>query len=95
MWGAWGGAVGVFGTILGTTNAGTLTEQSRLRRRHRPQADRPDLLMGVTVGYSGGTQWVQGFQGQGTTGTVQAGLYGSYARGPVYVDALAACRSTR
>ena len=90
LWGAWGGAVGGLGTILGTTNAGTLTYNLGGFAAGIDRKLAPDFLLGVTVGYSGGTQWVQGFQGQGTTGTVQAGLYGSYARGPVYVDALAA-----
>ena len=43
---------------------------------------------GVTVGYSGGTQWVSGFSGQGNSDTVQAGLYGNYASGPFYADGL-------
>ncbi len=90
LWGAWGGAVGGLGTILGTTNAGTLTYNLGGFAAGIDRKLSPDFLLGVTLGYSGGTQWVQGFQGQGTTGTVQAGLYGSYARGPVYVDALAA-----
>ena len=90
LWGAWGGAVGGLGTILGTTNTGTLTYNLGGFAAGIDRKLTPDLLLGVTVGFSGGTQWVQGFQGQGTTGTVQAGLYGSYARGPVYVDALAA-----
>jgi outer membrane autotransporter protein len=90
LWGAWGGAVGGLGTIIGTTNAGTLTYNLGGFAAGLDRKLTPDFLMGVTVGYSGGTQWVQGFQGQGTTGTVQAGLYGSYARGPVYVDGLAA-----
>ncbi len=90
LWGAWGGAVGGLGTILGTTNAGTLTYNLGGFAAGIDRKLTPDFLMGVTVGYSGGTQWVQGFQGQGTTGTVQAGLYGSYARGPLYVDGLAA-----
>jgi outer membrane autotransporter protein len=90
LWGAWGGAVGGLGTILGTTNAGTLTYNVGGFAAGIDRKLTPDFLIGVTVGYSGGTQWVQGFRGQGTTGTAQAGLYGSYARGPVYVDGLAA-----
>jgi outer membrane autotransporter protein len=90
LWGAWGGAAGGLGTIVGTTNAGTLTYNLGGFAAGLDRKLAPDFLLGVTVGYSGGTQWVQGFQGQGTTSTVQAGLYGSYARGPVYVDGLAA-----
>ena len=46
------------------------------------------VRLGVTVGYTGGSQWVSGFSGQGFSDTVQAGLYGNYAQGPVYLDGL-------
>ena len=46
------------------------------------------MRVGVTAGYTTGTQWVSGFSGQGTTDTFLAGLYGNYAQGPVYADAL-------
>lgn len=90
LWGAWGGAMGGLGTVGGNANAGTLTYNLGGFAGGIDRKLTQDFLLGVTVGYSGGTQWVQGFQGQGTTGTVQAGLYGSYARGPVYIDGLAA-----
>jgi autotransporter-associated beta strand protein len=90
LWGAWGGAVGGLGTVGGNANAGTLTYNLGGFAGGIDRKLAPDFLMGVTVGFSGGTQWVQGFEGQGTTGTVQAGLYGSYARGLLYVDGLAA-----
>ena len=43
----------------------------------------------MTVGYTTGSQWVAGFTGQGFSNTVQAGLYGGYAQGPVYLDGIA------
>jgi uncharacterized protein with beta-barrel porin domain len=43
----------------------------------------------VTVGFTSGSQWVSGFSGQGFSNTFQAGLYGGYAQGPFYLDALA------
>lgn len=43
----------------------------------------------MTTGYSTGTQWVSGFAGQGRSDTFNVGLYGTYAQGPVYADALA------
>ena len=43
--------------------------------------------LGVTVGYTGGSQWVSGFAARASD-TVQAGLYGNYAQGPIYVDGL-------
>lgn len=90
LWGAWGGAIGGLGTVAGTSNAGTLTYNLGGFAGGLDRKITPDFLLGVTLGYSGGTQWVQGFQGQGTTSTIQAGLYGSYAHGPLYVDGLAA-----
>jgi Autotransporter beta-domain. len=42
------------------------------------------------VGYLTGGQWTGGFEGRSVTDTVQAGLYGSFTQGPLYVDALAA-----
>ncbi len=90
LWGAWGGAIGGLGTIAGTANASTLTYNLGGFAGGLDRKITPDFLLGVTLGYSGGTQWVQGFQSQGTTSTIQAGLYGSYARGPLYVDGLAA-----
>ncbi|WP_164045487.1 autotransporter domain-containing protein, partial [Serratia marcescens] len=50
----------------------------------------PSFLVGVTLGFNSGSQWVSGFQGVGTTSTIQAGLYGSFTQGPAYVDVLAA-----
>jgi outer membrane autotransporter protein len=89
-WGAWGGAVGGTGTIAGNDNAGTFTYSlggfsGGLGRRFTD-----NFLAGVTVGYLTGGQWTGGFDGRSVTDTVQAGLYSSFAQGPVYVDALAA-----
>ena len=44
--------------------------------------------MGVTAGYTTGTQWVWGFDGMGRTDTFQVGLYGGFAQDKVYADAL-------
>ena len=89
LWGAWGGALG-----------GTRHDRRQRQRRHltynvggfapaSTARSAPSFLAGVTVGYTTGTQWVGGFDGQGVTDSVQAGLYGSFRQGPVYVDALA------
>jgi outer membrane autotransporter protein len=90
LWGAWGGAVGGTGTIAGNDNAGTFTYSvggfsGGLDRRFGD-----NFLAGVTVGYQTGGQWTGGFSGRSITDAVQAGLYGSFTQGPVYVDALAA-----
>lgn len=88
-WGAWGGAVGGLGTIAGNTNAGGLTYNLGGFAAGLDHRITPNFLVGVTAGYSTGSQWVAGFQGVGTTSTVQAGLYGSFTQGPLYIDGLA------
>jgi outer membrane autotransporter protein len=87
-WGAWGGGMGGLGTVgsgasLGGTTYNVGGFAAGLDRRLTDT-----FLAGVTVGYSGGSQWVSGFAGQGFTNTVQAGLYGSYLEGPLYVDGI-------
>ena len=48
----------------------------------------PGLSVGVTAGYTTGTQWTQGFSGNGTTDTFLAGLYGGYRMDKIYADAV-------
>ncbi len=89
-WGAWGGALGGFGVVGGTANAGTLTYNLGGFAAGIDRRVTDELLVGVTAGFTSGSQWVGGFSGRGISDTFQAGLYASYARGAVYVDALAA-----
>jgi outer membrane autotransporter protein len=90
LWGAWGGAAGGTGTIAGNSNAGTFTYSVGGFSGGLDRKITDNFLAGVTVGYLTGGQWTGGFQGRSVTDTVQAGLYGSFMQGPVYVDALAA-----
>ena len=90
QWGAWGGAIGGLGTVGANQPVGGVTYNlggfaAGLDRRFGE-----NFLAGVTVGYTGGTQWVSGYAGQTYTNTVQAGLYGSFLQGPLYIDGLAA-----
>jgi autotransporter-associated beta strand protein len=87
-WGAWGGAVGGLGTIGAGASQGAVTYNAGGFAAGLDRAFTDSFRAGVTVGSSAGTQWVSGFNGQGNTGTVQFGLYGNYADGPVYADAL-------
>jgi uncharacterized protein with beta-barrel porin domain len=87
-WGAWGGAIGGLGTIGAGTPQGAVTYNAGGFAAGLDRAFADSFRAGVTVGYSAGTQWVSGFSGQGNTNTVQFGLYGNYADGPVYADAL-------
>jgi outer membrane autotransporter protein len=49
----------------------------------------PRFLVGLGVGYTHGTQWVNSFQGQGWTDSVSVAAYGSFTQGGFYADALA------
>ena len=49
----------------------------------------PRFLVGIGVGYTHGTEWVNGFPGQGWTDSVSVAAYGSFNQGGFYVDALA------
>ena len=89
-WGAWGGALGGFGVVGGTANAGTLTYSLGGFAAGLDRRVTDELMVGVTAGFTSGTQWVGGFSGRGISDTFQAGLYASYSRNAVYVDALAA-----
>jgi outer membrane autotransporter protein len=87
-WGAWGGAIGGLGTIGAGTPQGAVTYNAGGFAAGLDRTFTENFRAGVTVGYSGGTQWVSGFSGQGYSDTVQAGLYGNYAHGPLYADGL-------
>lgn len=89
VWGAWGGAIGGLGTIGANAPVGGLTYNLGGFAAGLDRKVTPDLLLGVTLGYTTGTQWVSGFQGSGISSTIQTGLYGTYGQGPVYLDALA------
>jgi uncharacterized protein with beta-barrel porin domain len=88
-WGAWGGALGGLGTVGANQPVGGVTYNAGGFAAGLDRLVTDSLRVGVTTGYSTGTQWVSGFSGQGRTDTFQVGLYGGYAQGPVYADALA------
>lgn len=90
QWSAWGGAIGGFGVVGGTTNAGTLTYNLGGFAAGIDRRVSDELLIGVTAGFTSGSQWVDGFSGRGTSDTFQAGVYASYAKDAVYVDGLVA-----
>jgi len=88
-WSAWGGALGGVGTIAGNTNAPGLNFNiggfaAGLDRRFDG-----GFLAGVTAGYTTANQYTQNMPGLGSVSTFQFGLYGEYASGSFYLDALA------
>jgi outer membrane autotransporter protein len=49
----------------------------------------PRLLLGASVGFVSGSQWVNGFDGNGTTNVFNASLYASFASAGLYIDGVA------
>ena len=89
LWGAWGGGLGGLGTVGANAGTGTVTYNVGGFAAGLDRLVAPTLRVGVTAGYTTGSQWVGGFDGLGPTDTFQAGLYGGYSQGPVYLDGIA------
>jgi uncharacterized protein with beta-barrel porin domain len=88
LWGAWGGGLGGLGTIGANQPLGTVTYNVGGFAAGLDRLITPSTRLGVTAGYTTGTQWVGGFDGVGRTDTFQAGLYGGYSQDKVYADAI-------
>ena len=87
-WGAWGGALGGLGTVGANQPVGSVTYNVGGFAAGLDRLVTDNIRVGLTTGYSTGTQWVGGFDGVGRSNTFQVGLYGSYAQDKVYADAL-------
>ncbi len=85
-WGAWGSALGGLGTIGAGQPVGTVTYNAGGFAAGLDRLVTDTFRMGVTAGYSTGTQWVGGFDGLGRSNTFQVGLYGGFAQDKVYAD---------
>jgi autotransporter-associated beta strand protein len=88
LWGAWGGALGGLGTIGANGGTGAVTYNAGGFAAGLDRMVASGLRVGVTTGFTTGTQWTQGFIGTGMTDTFLAGLYGNYRRDKVYADAV-------
>ena len=71
-WGAWGGALGGLGTIGANQPVGSVTYNAGGFAAGLDRSITDSFRMGVTAGYTTGTQWVSGFDGMGRTDTFQA-----------------------
>ncbi|SEO80937.1 Uncharacterized conserved protein, contains a C-terminal beta-barrel porin domain [Rhodospirillales bacterium URHD0017] len=87
-WGAWGGALGGLGTIGASQPVGSVTYNAGGFAAGLDRSITDSFRMGVTAGYTTGTQWVSGFDGLGRSNSFQVGLYGGFAQDKVYADAL-------
>ena len=89
LWGAWGGALGAFGTLAGDSNSHGLTYSlggfiAGLDRRVAP-----GFRAGIAAGFNAASLYAQGMPGYGTSNTLQFALYGEYQEDAFYLDGLA------
>jgi outer membrane autotransporter protein len=86
---AWASVLGGLGSVLGDTNASTLTYNFGGAAAGIDYRLDSRFLVGLGVGYTHGTQWVNSFQGQGWSDSVSVAAYGSFTQAGFYLDALA------
>ena len=86
---AWASALGGLGSVLGDSNASTLTYNFGGAAAGLDYHFDPRFLAGIGVGYTHGTQWVNSFMGQGWSDSVSVAAYGSFTQSGFYVDVLA------
>jgi fibronectin-binding autotransporter adhesin len=82
-------ALGGTGSVLGDGNASTLTYNLGGAAVGADYRLDPHFLVGASVGYVTGSQWVNGFDGRGTTDVFNASLYASFASAGAHVDGVA------
>ena len=76
----WGSALGGLGSRAGRRQRQHVhLQRRRHRRRHRLSPD-PSFLVGLSAGYTNGTQWVDSFQGKGWSNTVSVAAYGCFTQ---------------
>jgi autotransporter-associated beta strand protein len=86
---AWLSGIGSLGNVLGNGNASGLTYTLGGTAFGIDYRLDPRFLVGIAGGYVGGSQWVNGFGGNGYTDSLSVALYGSFTQGGFYADALA------
>ena len=87
-WGAWGGGLGGLGTVGAGQAVGGVTYNAGGFAAGLDRMVTDNVRVGVTAGYTAGSQWVNGFTGNGRSNTFQTGLYANYAQDKLYADAL-------
>jgi outer membrane autotransporter protein len=87
-WSAWGGVLGGLGNIGANSGVGAVTYNVGGFAAGLDRRVAPGTRIGVTTGYTTGTQWTQGFNGRGSTDTFLVGLYGSYRMDSIHADAM-------
>jgi uncharacterized protein with beta-barrel porin domain len=87
--GAWASGLGGLGSVLGDGSASTFTYNLGGAAAGIDYRLDPRFVVGLGVGYTHGTQWVNGFMGQGWADSVSVAVYGSFTQSAFYADALA------
>jgi uncharacterized protein with beta-barrel porin domain len=87
-WGAWGGGLGGLGTIGASRPVGGVTYNVGGFAAGLDRAITGSFRVGLTAGYTTGSQWVSGFDGKGTSDTFLTGLYAGFAQDRVHADAI-------
>jgi outer membrane autotransporter protein len=77
------------GSVLGDGNTSTFTYTDGGAAAGLDYRFDPRFLVGLSVGYAHGTQWVNSFMGQGWSDTVSVAAYGSFTQARFYADVLA------
>ena len=85
---AWFSGLGGLGSVQGDGNSSTLTYNVGGAAAGIDYRFDPRFLVGLAVGYTHGTQWVNSFLGQGWTDSVSIAAYGSFTQAGFYADAL-------
>ncbi|MFZ5783374.1 MAG: autotransporter domain-containing protein [Pseudomonadota bacterium] len=75
----WGSLLGGTGSVGGDSNASTLTYTMGGAAAGIDYRVDPRFLVGLGVGYSAASMWVDGFQGKGWSNAVSFAAYGSFA----------------
>ncbi len=78
--------MGGLGSVQGNRNASTFTYNAGGAAAGLDHRIDPRFLVGLNVGYTHGTQWTNGFMGQGWSDTVSVAAYGSFTQGGFYVE---------
>ena len=86
---AWSSLLGGVGSVLGDGNASTFTYNLGGAAAGLDYRFDPRFLVGLGVGYTHGTQWVNSFMGQGWSDALNVAAYASFTQSGFYLDALA------
>ena len=86
-WTVWASGLGGVGSVGGDGNSATMSYTIGGAAMGIDYRLDPRFMMGIGVGYANSTQWMQGFDGRGTSDSYHAALYASFTDGGFYTDA--------